>query len=119
MFDVNAPNEFNVILKFWLETIITVALAGKTPPVGSSIVPQPPAAKISAFNWATLVLVVAFWINPCHVFEGQLTFKLLVFKAVAPIFIRNISLKPSSALELPESQASTKILSIWKHCEKL
>ena len=39
---------------------MTEALAGRTPPKGSIISPHPPAARISAFNVATFVAVVAF-----------------------------------------------------------
>ena len=50
MVEVNAPNEFNAVSKFGLVTTITVELAGRTPPVGSKICPQPPAAKIAALS---------------------------------------------------------------------
>jgi hypothetical protein len=47
-------------LKLKLETKITFALAGSTPPVGSINCPQPPAAIICAFKVATFEAVVAF-----------------------------------------------------------
>ena len=102
--------------KFGLVTTITVELAGRTPPVGSKICPHPPAASISAFNCATLLAVAAFWTNPNQVWAGQLILKVLVFNGAPPILIRNISLYASSVVL---SHASTKILSISKHCEKL
>ena len=84
-----------------------MALAGRTPAVGSISAAQPPALIISAFRVATLVAVVAFCINPCHPLFGQFTFKVDVFIGAGPTLKRTISLNPSSG-----PQASTKILSI-------
>ena len=95
--------------KLKLVAIITVAFAGRTPFVGSTNCPQPPAAKISAFRAATLEAVVAFFINPCQstAVTAHSTFILLVLSAVPPTLKRTISFNPSSA-----PQASTNILSI-------
>jgi hypothetical protein len=107
-------------LIFWLVTNITSAFAGKTPPVGSNITPQLPAEVIAAFNAATFEAVVAFWIKPSQGLAtfGQLTFKGVVVKFIdaEPTLKRTISLYPSSFTGKFGEQASTKILSIEKHC---
>ena len=89
-------------------------MAGKTFPTGSlNAFGQPPAAKIAAFNWATLVAVVVFCITPNQALVVvQTTDKFEAFNAVLPTLKRTISLYPSSLLGAnnPLSHALTKTL---------
>ena len=66
----------------------------------------------SAVVWA----VAAFWQIPNHglAVVAQLTFKSLVFSGTGPIKKRTISFSDSGV-----PQASTKMLSISKHCALL
>ena len=59
MVSVSAANELELTLKpVYPDTKITLAFAGKTPPVGSNISPQ--LLVIVAFIWLTMFHVAAF-----------------------------------------------------------